>query len=84
MADGDGNVTMAVVADRLSTLTEKVSESIDDAREDRKEQAKVNKDINTRVTRLETRMGIWGAVLATFGYEMVQNWRGLIGGGPRV
>lgn len=29
-------------------------------------------------------VGFWGAVLATFGYEMVQNWRGLIGGGPRV
>lgn len=27
--------------------------------------------------------GFWGATLATFGYEAVQNWRGLIGAGPR-
>ena len=29
-------------------------------------------------------VGFWGAVLATFGYETVQNVRGLIGGGPRA
>ena len=27
--------------------------------------------------------GFWGATLATFGYEAVQNWRGLLGQGPR-
>jgi len=29
-------------------------------------------------------VGFWGATLATFGYEAVQNWRGLIGDGPRA
>ena len=29
-------------------------------------------------------VGFWGAVLATFGYEAVQNMRGLIGAGPRA
>ena len=29
-------------------------------------------------------VGFWGAVLATYGYEVVQNLRGLIGGGPRA
>ena len=29
-------------------------------------------------------IGFFGAVLATWGYETVQNWRGLIGGGPRA
>ena len=28
-------------------------------------------------------VGFWGATVATFGYEAVQNWRGLIGAGPR-
>ena len=29
-------------------------------------------------------VGFWGASLCTFGYEAVQNWRGLLGGGPRA
>ena len=29
------------------------------------------------------RIGFWGATLATFGYEAIQNWRGLLGAGPR-
>lgn len=29
-------------------------------------------------------VGFWGATLATFGYEAAQNWRGLIGAGPRA
>uniref|UniRef100_A0A6H1ZDC3 Uncharacterized protein n=1 Tax=viral metagenome TaxID=1070528 RepID=A0A6H1ZDC3_9ZZZZ len=82
MADNDGNgeqkVTVAILGHKMDALTKTVSEAMDDAKEDRKAQAEVNRDINTRVTRLEERIGIWGAFQAVYstGVAAIAAWIG--------
>jgi len=64
MADDDGNgrVTMAVLAEKLDNLDGKVSAVLADAKEGRKER----ETLGTRVTRIEERMTIWGAMQAAY------------------
>lgn len=61
-SDGNGRVTMAVLGEKLDNLDGKVSAALEDAKEERNEREK----LGTRVTRIEERMGIWGAAQAAY------------------
>ncbi len=58
----NGRVTLAVLGEKLDNLDGKVTVALDDAKAERKEREKVG----TRVTRLEERMGILGALQAVY------------------
>ena len=60
--DGNGRVTMAVLGEKLDNLDGKVTMALDDAKAERKER----EALGTRVTRLEERMGILGALQAVY------------------
>ena len=72
--DNNGRVTMAVLAEKLDNLDDKVSAALEDAKLERKER----EGLGTRVTRLEERMGIWGAFQAVYstGVAAIAAWIG--------
>ena len=62
-SDGNGQkVTVAVLGNKMDTLTATVSKAMNGAEEDRRAIVA----LATRVTRIEERMGIWAAVQAAY------------------
>jgi len=60
--NGNGRVTMAVLGEKLDNLDGKVTAALEDAKTERRER----EHLGTRVTRLEERIGILGALQAVY------------------